>query len=233
MNKSYCTMKREKGNHAFGLSLLSLCLFGCSLWLSCYLPTILAAVAVIVLLLVPSIVFLCKSARKENYSICSLILNSFTNGVVVAIYYIKIQTTPMPFDFLALLLPAVLLLLAYLLIGVWQKGWRWFNLLLILLHIALIIVTVVRWVRFGGTFYSLTVFGLIFSMIYSFVFAVSIHRPERPVHRAMAIGSFGVLGIVATVVILLIFDGEGIDGVFDGLGDLIGDALPSRKKHKP
>ncbi len=81
--------------------------------------------------------------------------------------------------------------------------------------------------------FRVTVFGLIFSMIYSFVFAVSIHRPERPVHRAMAIGSFGVLGIVATVVILLIFDGEGIDGVFEGVGELIAETIPSRKNRHP
>ncbi len=233
MNEDFCTIKRKKANLAFVLSIFSICLFGLSLWLSRFLTSTLDAIFVSVLLFVPSVVLLCKSEKKEKYSIYSLILNSLANGSVVSIYYMKIQKTPVLCEYLVLLLPLTLVLLAYLLFGFLQKGRQWFNLLLIVVHIALITATVIRWVRIGGTICSLTVFGLIFSVIYSIVFAVCLHKPSRPAIRATAIGSFGILGIVVVIVILLISDGEGIDGVFDGLGDLIGDALPSRKKTKP
>ncbi len=222
--------KREKANRALILSILSLGLFGLSLWLTCFLSSTLDAIFGSVLLFIPSIVLQCKSEKKERYSLYSLILNSVANGLIVAIYYLKIQRVPELCDFSALLLPGALVLLAYLLFGYLQKGRAWFCILLILLHIALMVGAVIRWIQFSNALYSLTFFSLIFSMIYTVVFAVSIHQPARSVLRGVSKGSFGILGILTIVVLFLITEGEGIDSVFEGLGELVSDILPDRKK---
>lgn len=230
MNEMNCTMKKKNANRALVLSMVSLCLFGLSLCLSWVLSSVQYAVFLSVLLFIPSVVLLCKSEKKEKYSFGSLILNSLANGFVVSIYYMKIQKSPVLFDYLVLLLPAALVLLAYLLFGYLRKGRLWYTLLLIILHCVLFAVTVVRWVRIGGVCYSLAFFGLIFSLLYGVVFALSLHRSDRTPTRAVAIGSFGILGLVAVIVILLVSDGEGIDGLFDGLGELIAEAFTSREK---
>ena len=217
----------------FGLSLLSLGLFGGALWLGHFLTSVMEAIIISVLLFIPSIVYMCKSNRKKKCAFYSLLLNSVANGFVVAIYYLKIQKFPLPEDYLALCLPMALLLISYLLFAYLKKGRSWLCVLLLLLHVVLLSFAVVRWVRRDAAFYSVLFFALIFSMIYCFVFALLSKRATRSVLLGIGKGSFGILGLVTCVVIFLVTEGEGIDGAFEFMGDMISDVLPDRKKPKP
>lgn len=230
MHEEFIASKDERRNHALGLSLLSMVLFGVTLWLSCAFWGRLAAMIGSILLFIPSVVLICRSGREQDGCFTSLILNSVANGLIISVYYLSYHLQLSWLHLPVLLLPVSMLVGVYFLVSCLKKAHVWVIIALILVHIALLVGAVVKWVQIGGASYSLCFFGLIFSFFYSIVLVITTYRADRPATKAVAVGSFGVLGIAAAVVILIVSEGEAFEGVFEGLCDLLSDMLPSSKK---
>ena len=233
MENQMDTTKQMRMRHSLGIAVFSLCLFGLSLLLCGLLTSTVYAIFVSVLLFVTSIVLQILADQREHFYRYSMILNSLANGSVVSIYYQKIQCVPSLSDFCSLLLPLFLLILTYFLFRFLKRGSLWFALLILLLHIFLMVISVIGWVRSKGAFCSMAFFGLVFSMIYSVVLARIHRRPSRSILKSMSVGSFGILGIIIFVVFLLISEGEGFDGILEFFGDLVAEVMPRRKHTKP
>ena len=231
MHEDLYTQRQGKANWALGLSLLSLLGFGLSAWLSCCFLSRDAAAVGAVLLMLPSIPLHWKGKKNKALYFYSFALNSIANGLIVAVYYLSFQ---IPLDiasvFLGLLVPAVLLLCAYLFFGVLQKARSRTTLLLLLSNFALMVGAVVKWVKDGSPVYSFCFFGLIFSLIYIIIYSVSLYRQNRCVHRDLSMGSYGIFAIIGIVVIVILSEGEALDCVFEGIGELISELIPGRSK---
>ncbi len=238
MNDDLFMKKQENAHRTLGLSLLSLGLFALAVWGSCILLSQLAAIIGAVFLFLPSLVLQFRKKQREVSSFISLVLNSVANGLIASVYYLHYRIAVDHGTVLTcLLLPAVLLLCAYILLGLLPGRSFLPTLLLILSNVALMIASVVAWILIGGVLYSFTFFCTIFTLIYTLVFRFLLRHPRDSVMEALSIGSYGIMGIIVIVVVILVTDGEVFDGVIEGIGDLFADLLPSRSKkiktHKP
>ncbi len=233
MNDDLFMKKQVNANRTLGLSLLSLGLFALFLWGSCMLLSQLAAVIGAVLLFLSGLVMQFRKKKREFYSFIALILNSIANGLITSVYYRHYSIAVDRGTVLTcLLLPAVLLLCAYILLGLLPEKGPWPTLLLILANAALMIGSVVAWILIGGVLYSFTFFCTVFTLIYTFVFRFLLRHPEDSVMEVLSIGSYGIMGIIVIVVIILVTDGEVFDGVIEGICDMFADLLPSRSQKR-
>jgi len=94
-----------------------------------------------------------------------------------------------------------------------------------IVNLALLVVTVVYWIRTGETYFSFGFFCLLVSLFFICVFGVTINHDERPVLKDISYGSFGSFVILTVVVIVILSEGDILD-----LGDLGIDGWSGKKK---
>ena len=104
--------------------------------------------------------------------------------------------------------------------------------LLILSYFVALIGSVVKWAQTGSVVYSFTFFSIIFVLIYTISYLITLRRPGLSVTGALSMGSYGIMGVLVVVVITLVSEGEAFDGILEGMGDIIAELFPTRN-HKP
>ncbi len=166
--------------------------------------------------------------KNPGLYLLAFVVNSFANALVAASYYLSFDLRlTLSYGLQALIPGTILLLLAYVCFGLLQKGRKWTSTILILCNSLLIIAAVVLWARGDRAYYSLMFFTLLITLIYLIVFSVSVFREGASVRKSFSTGSFGLFALIALVVIILLSEGEALDGIFDGL-----DFPSSGKKKK-
>ena len=165
---------------------------------------------------------LAEQRRPEKNSpllwgVCYL-LNSVANGFSLAAFYIHAKVTVTAADLLPGTLPAMgVVALAALLCGLrrkrlalWMTGF---------LTAALVVTSFIPAMWPVGFPRSAVLFSALAAAMYLAVYGVTIGRGERPVLRDVAYGSFGALIVITFVVLLIISEGEALEGLDVG-GDI-------------
>lgn len=233
MNEDLFVIRQKNANLTLSLSLLSLVLFALTTWVSRAFFTTWIAVIGTVLLLIPSIILQFWNKHNEWPSFYSLILNSLANGLIVSIYYLHYDiAVRLGALLMGLLLPFVLLLCAYIILGLMEKRRTRLTVLLILSYFAALIGSVVKWAQTGSVVYSFTFFSIIFVLIYTISYLITLRHTELSVTGVLSMGSYGIMGVLVVVVIALVSEGEAFDGILEGMGDIIAELFPTRN-HKP
>lgn len=160
------------------------------------------------------------------WSLCYL-LNSVANGFSVAALYIHTAYEPDVGALLLGLLPCIgLLTIVVVLLWRFPRGKKPILWAAVLLAAGMAGLSFVRGLWPVGFQRNAVLFGALVSIMYLAVYGVNLGREERPVLRDIAYASFGALILVTFVVLVLISDGEVLDG-FDFDMD-----FSWRKKHK-
>lgn len=160
----------------------------------------------------------------------SFLVNSVANGFSVSAYYlvkgIDIDLGSMIFA----IIPAVaVLFIVYLMLQIWGKTKRVTVSVAVVVNVILIVAEIVLWIKNGSVPFSFGFFSLMISMFYLGVFGITINHDERAVLRDVSFGSFGSFIILTVVVIVILSEGDILEGL-DFAGD--GDNSGRKKKHK-
>lgn len=189
--------------------------------------------AILMILAVPVHMF----AKKHNmFYVLSYALNTIGSGFAVSAYYLEKELNVIPENlFLPMLIPAIVSLVTYLLVRLFQKIKKFVLAIFTIGTIAMLIAFAVLWIKNGYEFYSFAFFNLVFTLFYVVVDAVTVGEYDRSVIRDISFGSFGIFLVVALVVLFIISEGEILDGLFEGIFDFgsTGETkLKNNKRHK-
>lgn len=190
--------------------------------------------AVITMCLAAPICFAAEFQRPKRdlkllWLLCYL-MNSAANGLSVAAFYLHGKHAVSADALLQGLLPAmcVMVVAAMLLIGfpgrkklaLWTGG---------VLAAALAVMSFVPAVWPIQPQRSAMLFGALIAGLYLFVVGKTIGHENRFTLRDIAIGSFGVLGIITLVVFVILSDGEALEGLeYTDFG--IGESTSAKKE---
>lgn len=130
---------------------------------------------------------------------------------------------------LAAIPSAAILFLIYLMLQIFAKTKRITLAIAAIINLVLLIAEIVCWVKIGGTLFSFGFFCLIVSLFFICVFGITINHNERPVLRDISYGSFGTFVILTVVVIVILSEGDILDGLGDGF---VPDGSGKSKKKK-
>ncbi len=158
--------------------------------------------------------------------IFSFLVNFIGCGLSVSAYYL---TKGLSLNILELIIAAIpsgaILMTIYLMLQTYSKTKKVTLSIATIVNLALLVVTVVYWIRTGETYFSFGFFCLLVSLFFICVFGVTINHDERPVLKDISYGSFGSFVILTVVVIVILSEGDILD-----LGDLGIDGWSGKKK---
>lgn len=191
------------------------------------------ALGIALLLMVGAIMLFghAEQRRPEKNSpmlwlLCYL-LNSVANGFSVAAFYIHAAFSAAAAELLPCLLPAAaLVFMAGALLACFPVRKKWILCFVGIGAAALLVMSFIPAVWPEGYHRSAVLFGSLVAIMYLVVYGVTIGRGARTVLRDIACGSFGALILVTFVVLLIISDGEALDGLDFDLD------FPWWKRHK-
>lgn len=183
-----------------------------------------------IVLMIIAIVFHCRGKKRKMGYLLSFLLNSVANGFSVSAYYLSSEVTLNFYQmFLALILPAAILLLVYLMLQTFHKTKKVTVTVATILNILLLIAFIVFWAKYDSLIFSFGFFGLLISIFYLCVFGITINHDERSVLRDVSFGSFGSFIILTVVVVFILSEGEILEGFDLGIG---GEGKTKKEKKK-
>lgn len=201
----------------FLLSCLSLCIFPFATLAATRIFKQWYGIFVGVVLMILAIQFHRIGKKRPWGYVVGCILNFIGNGLSVSALYlcreIELHLVPL----LTAILPAVGILLVFFLLSHFSRiPKRPLCVAAVILNIVLLVASVVLWIRCGDMPFSFGFFSLLISLIFFFVFSATVEGTSGSVFRYISFGSFGVWIILTVVVLVILSDGELLDG-FDGL----------------
>ncbi|MBQ8496490.1 MAG: hypothetical protein IJ489_03425 [Clostridia bacterium] len=174
----------------------------------------------LMLLAIPLHIF---GKRAKIFYIFSIVLNTFGSAWFCAVYYAKAEKTLSLSELFISLIPAgIILFLTLILLFCAPKA----SLVMLAVNFALSIFDIVQWVRLGDTVYS---FGFFASVITFMCICAMIALSAESEGGALRYGSFagfGIFIIIAFVVLLILSEGEILDGAIPDFN------LPGKRKTK-
>lgn len=154
--------------------------------------------------------------RRPWCWVISFLMNSVSGGLAAAALYIHLERTAETLPMLNTMLPGLAVMgAASLLLICFPDGKKP---ILCLAAVAAVTLIVLQFVL-QGTWSA--VFGLLIALFYLFALWLTAGYAHRPVLRDVSLGSFGAALLIAFVVLVVISDGEALEGL-DGLGDIGG-----------
>lgn len=233
MHEDLYTQRDQQAEKSLLLSALSMGVFAGAAYLSSVIFRSFSPLwPSIVLMLIALVLHFTGKKHSKNYLI-SLGMNSVANGMAVAAYYCHFH---IPLQFRGLLLglapTMLLLLLCYFLFGIVQKRKALSCAVLLLVNLLLTGYSLVQWVKTGELAASFGFFSSIFSLIYIVCFVLAVYGKASSAPKVFSIGSFGIYGIIGTIVGVIITEGEALEFVFEGIGELISELFSFRKNKK-
>lgn len=191
----------------------------CSKWYGIIVGICLMILAIPLHILAKRWMFLYAFSFLVNFIGCGFSVSAYylTNGIAINLFELIVATIP----------AVAILVLIYLMLGIYSKTKRTTLSIAAVLNFALLVAAVVFWIRTGGTFFSFGFFCLLVSMFSICVFGVTINHDERPVLRDISYGSFGSFVILTIVVIVILSEGDALE-----ISDLGIEGLDRKKKQK-
>lgn len=154
--------------------------------------------------------------RRPWCWVISFLMNSVSGGLAAAALYILLERTVEILPMLNTMLPGLAVMCAAsLLVACFPDGKKP---ILCLAAVAAVTLIVLQFVLQGS--WS-AVFGLLIALFYLFALWLTASYAHRPVLRDVSFGSFGAAMLIAFVVLVVLSDGEALEGL-DGLGDIGG-----------
>lgn len=183
-------------------------------------------------LMVIAIPFHIGARKIKGLYLVSIALNSIANGFSVSTYYIQRGILVNLVELFFSLAPAIgVLFLVYASLQIYSKTKRFAISISVVLVFLLIIGEVAFWIKTGSIIFSFGFFGLIIALFFICVFGVTINHDERFVLRDISFGCFGSFVILTVVVILILSEGDILDGIFDGAGFSGGGKSKKQKRN--
>lgn len=176
-----------------------------------------------------------QSGRKRPllWAVCWL-MNSAANGLSVAALYIHAEQAVNTGELLQGMLPAMTVMAAVAAVLACFPARK--KLVLWTAGILAAVLAVASWIPAvwdAQPQRSMMLFGALVALFYLFVLGRIVGREDRVLMREISFGSFGVLILVTFAVLVIISDGEALEGL-DGLdlGDAVGDGAFQRRRTK-
>jgi len=143
----------------------------------------------------------------------SFIFNFIGVGFSISAYYLVKEIPLNLFELVVSAIPAgAILALIYLMLQTLSKTKRVTLSIATIINIALLVIAVVFWIKTGEIFFSFGFFCLLISLFFICVFGITVNHNERFVLQDISYGSFGSFVILTVVVIVIISEGDFLDG---------------------
>ena len=204
---------KGKGFTVYFFFLLSLAIFLSSVFWGCNLFAkwfgILAGFG-LTLLAVPCHFFLGRKTAFGHF--LSFLLNSVGAGFSVSAYYTVKNVSLVPEKLFFGILPCVVLMLviSFLMVAL-RENKHILIIVFALIEIALLIVSIVFWVKGEAEMWAIMFFSLLLSSFYIAVLAVTVDEDERTPLRDCSFGSYGFYLVATVVVIVILLGAMGCD----------------------
>lgn len=157
----------------------------------------------------------------------SFIINSVASGFVVSAYYLESSNSLDVFRlFIGAVPAAAILFLVYVMLQCFEKTKKVTLVVAGIINAVLTIATTVLWIKYGLVIFSFGFFCSLICFFFLCVFGITINHDERSVFRDISFGSFGSFIIITVVVIVILSEGE----VLDGLDFDVGGGKKGKKK---
>lgn len=172
---------------------------------------------------------LCHVKGKEIHRLyfLNIFMNAIASGLFIGFYYIAARQKLSIIDIgLSALIGVILFSLAWFAYKIpVHKGFV--NFLIILFIISLLVLLLIGWQKNGEHMFAFSFFMTIFLSFFLIVFYVTVLK-KRNFLRDLSFGSFGAFCAVAIAVILIVTEGDALEG-FEFGGEAI-DGIGSKKK---
>lgn len=151
----------------------------------------------------------------------SFAINTVASGFSVSSYYLVKDISVDLVSVVFSMVPAVAVLtLVYLMLQIFSKTKKVTVTVAVIVDLILIIMETVLWVKYDMVLFSFGFFALLIALFYLGVFGITINHEERPVLRDISFGSFGSFIILTVVVVVILSEGDLLDGAdFDFGGE--------------
>ena len=204
---------KGKGFSVYFFFLLFLAIFLISVFLGCDIFAKwfgLLAGFILTMLAIPCHFYIGEKTAFGHF--LSFIFNAVGSGFSVSAYYTVKGVSLIPEKLAYGIMPCVVLVLV---ISVLMVALRENKHILIfifaLIEIALLITSIVFWVKRGGEIYAIMFFSLLLSSFFTAVLAVTVDEDERSVMRDCSFGSYGFYLVATVVVIVILLGAMGCD----------------------
>ena len=145
----------------------------------------------------------------------SYFLNAIASGATIGVVLAQCHIAPSPDLALALLPAAGLGLLVSLLLRIFTKT-DGICAAFTVLTLLMIIISIAIWVGRSALVGSILLFSGLFFLPLSFCLQRAVEKPERE-FRYLSFSGFGAFAIIAFVAMVILSEGEILEGAFDGL----------------
>ena len=192
-------------------------------WMVLLIPAVILAICAL-------IIAICAK-NKTGKLLWSYGLNAMGSGLAVGVLMGAKGILP-AMSLIYALLPA--LALGILCWGILANTNSWpglLTLLFVLLSLALLIVGIVAWVKYIPLVGCAIVFSALFLFPYCIAVNAAIDHPEEKFDYLAASG-FGAFIIIFIVVLIVLTEGDGLEGLFDGLDFGGGEGIGRRKRNR-
>lgn len=204
---------KGKGITVYFFFLLFLAIFLASVFLGCSLFAKwfgLLAGFLLTVLAVPCHFFIGRKTVAGHF--LSFLLNAVGSGFSVSAYYTVKCVSLFPEKLAYGIIPciAIMLIVSVLMVAL-RENKHILILVFALIEIALLITSIVLWVKQGGEIYAIMFFSLLLASFYTTVLAVTVDEDERSVIRDCSFGSYGFYLVATVVVIVILLGASGCD----------------------
>lgn len=174
-------------------------------------------------------IFLHHFGKKKAWLyFLGLTLNLCGSGLFAALLYIETSLEFIPVNGAAALFPAALMSFIGFILLRFLRKWRAFSIILCaIVCLGLMIWGIVLCFQSNASFFSYACFGLFIALVNIFIGLRAITSDKHPALHYISIGGFGAFSVIAAVVIIIVTDGDALDGLFDGFFEGIGEIASS------
>ena len=201
-------------------SLSSIALFIISCFSAVLICNNFSGIVIGIILMICAIPLHCSGKKHNIYYLISFLLNSIANGFTASAYYITAKISFNIIEILIAIIPGVIILtFVYLMIQVFNKSKRPVLIFASIINVILLITFIALWITLNKLMFSFAFFCSLISIFYLCVFGTVINHNNRNVFRFISFGSFGLFIMISFVVLLIISEGEILDGADFSLSD--------------
>lgn len=165
-------------------------------------------------------VFLHRTGRKHGiFYFLSCVLNGIGCGSFVTVYFSFAELTPTAGQLLLPILPVMAFLFLRCFLSCFFPDGRWLSLLFGALNMACGMGAIVFWILRGGVFFPMLYFALVLEFMQGCGLYFYLRHRQNP-WRYLSFASFGYAAIVGLAVLVVLTQGEILDGMdFGGTGE--------------
>ena len=185
------------------------------------------AIVIAVLLCLGAVACHVLSKRRPPLYIKGYFLNAVGSGCAIAALYAEMEWIVAIPELMLALIPAIALALM-LCLGYFGQGKLWrkiWGIVILLLAVALAVLSVVLWIKWHRVIGSMGFFSSICLLFFLMACLFTLDKPEGK-WRYLSFSGFWAFAVIAIVVVLILSEGE----ILDGLDFDIGGGSGKKKK---